>query len=62
MVGTISFIQTALSDAFHREMDDPDLAIRASVAWNKLLMVQLDIRLAGYVTETPTQPAEEGAS
>ena len=62
MVGTISFIQTALSDAFHLEMDDPDQAIRASVAWNKLLMVQLDVLLAGYVTETPIQPVEEGTS
>ena len=31
--------------------------MRASAAWNKLLMVQLDILLAGYVNETPNDPA-----
>ena len=29
------------------------LALRASVAWNKMLMVQLDILLAGYISDTP---------
>ena len=61
MVGTISFVQTALDDMLHHEMQDPDEARRAAIAWNKLLMVQLDILLAGYLTETPTEPADEGA-
>ena len=56
MVGTISFTQTAMADLLQRELDDPELAMRASVAWNKMLMLQLDILLAGYVTETPTEP------
>lgn len=55
MVGTISFIQTALHDIFHQEMKDPEEANRASLAWSKLLMVQLDILLAGYVNDTPTE-------
>lgn len=57
MIGTISFAQTALAELFRSEMGDPDRAIRASAAWNKLLMVQLDILLAGYVTEHPIAPA-----
>ena len=56
MVATISFIQTALNEVFHQEIEDPVSANQASVAWSKLLMVQLDILLAGYVTETPTPP------
>jgi hypothetical protein len=56
MTGTISFAQTALSQLFLDEMDDPHQAIQASIAWNKLLMVQLDILLAGYITELPIEP------
>ena len=58
MVGTISFVQTALANVLLQEMDDPREAMKAAIAWNKMLMVQLDILLAGYVTETPTMPAE----
>ena len=58
MIGTMSFTQTALAEVLLQEMDDPEAAMRASVAWNKLLMVQMDIMLAGYVTDTPTDPPE----
>ena len=58
MIGTMSFTQTALAEVLLQEMDDPEAAMRASVAWNKLLMVQMDIMLAGYVTDTPTEPPE----
>ncbi len=61
MVATISFIQTALNDIFHQEIDDPEEANQASVAWSKLLMVQLDILLAGYVSDTPTEAENGGA-
>ena len=62
MIGTISFIQTALTNLFSHEIQDRLQATQASVAWSKLLMVQLDILLAGYVTETPTEPeASSGA-
>ena len=60
MIGTISFTQTALAELLHREMEDAGLAARASAAWNKLLMLQLDILLAGYLTETPTEPEATG--
>tara|TARA_B100000745_G_scaffold77682_1_gene47155 strand:- start:297 stop:851 length:555 start_codon:yes stop_codon:yes gene_type:complete len=57
MIGTMSFTQTALADLLHGEIKDHGLAARASAAWNKLMMLQLDILLAGYLTETPTEPA-----
>ena len=60
MIGTISFTQTALAELLHREMEDAGLAARASAAWNKLMMLQLDILLAGYLTETPTEPEATG--
>ena len=59
MVGSISFLQTALAGILQEEIDDPQEAQRTSVAWNKMLMVQLDILLAGYVTETPTEATGE---
>ena len=58
MVGTISFVQHAVAEVLLQEMDDPAEAMKASLAWNKMLMVQLDILLAGYISETPTEPAE----
>ena len=60
MIGTISFTQSALAELLHREMEDAGLAARASAAWNKLMMLQLDILLAGYLTETPTEPEATG--
>ena len=59
MIGSISFIQTGLARIFEEEINDPREAQRASVAWNKMLMVQLDILLAGYVNETPTEATGE---
>ena len=61
MVGTISFVQTALNELLYNEMPDPDQARWAAIAWNKLLMVQMDILLAGYLTETPTEPDDRSA-
>ena len=54
MIGTMSFAQTAIASVLSEDMDDPAQVLRTSVAWNKLLMLQLDVLLAGYVTETPT--------
>jgi hypothetical protein len=58
MIGTISFAQTALAELLPQVMDDGEQAAQASIAWNKLLMVQLDVLLAGYITEIPTEPTE----
>ena len=49
IIGTISFYQTAIADILHQEMSDPVLASRTSVAWNKWLMVGLELLLAGYL-------------
>ncbi len=56
MIGTISYIQTAISEILRRDMADPGEAALASAAWNKMLMVQLDLLLAGYVTDVPNEP------
>ena len=53
MIGTMSFAQTAIASVLLEEMSDPVQALQTSSAWNKLLMLQLDVLLAGYVTETP---------
>ena len=51
MIGTISFAQGAIADLLRREMKDTDLALRSSIAWNKLLMVELNVLLAGYLAD-----------
>ena len=53
MIGTMSFVQTAITKLLLEDMEDREQAVRAAVAWNKQLMVQLDVLLAGYVTERP---------
>ncbi len=58
MIGTMSFAQTAIASVLSADMADPAQVLRTSTAWNKLLMLQLDVLLAGYVSETPT-PATE---
>ena len=62
MIGTMSFAQTALAQLLFQDMDDQSEARRASIAWNKLLMVQLDVLLAGYVTDQPTAPTGKSVS
>ena len=59
MVGSMSYIQTELARIFQEEIEDPLEVMRASVAWNKLMMVQLDILQAGYINETPTEAGGE---
>ncbi len=49
IIGTMSYYQTALDDLLHQHMADPDLARRTSVAWNKWLMVMLELLLANYL-------------
>ena len=61
IIGTMSFAQTAIAGVLLEEMSDPVQALRTSSAWNKLLLLQLDVLLAGYVTETPTPATEPPA-
>jgi hypothetical protein len=58
----MSYIQTELARIFQEEIEDPREVMRASVAWNKLMMVQLDILQAGYINETPTEADGEALS
>ncbi len=61
MIGTIAYIQSAVTDLLRRELEDQDLAMRAASAWNKMLMLQLDIMLAGYLVEVPNEPVAGGS-
>ena len=49
VVGAMSLAQTALARLFLAELDDPQTALDASLAWNKLLLVHLAVLLLGYV-------------
>jgi len=58
MVGALSLTQTALARLFTARLSGAD-ALAASVAWNKLLLVQLSVFLIGYLLPPPT-PVERG--
>lgn len=49
MVGAMSLAQTSLARLFAAALDDSREALLASVAWNKLLLVHLNILLLGYL-------------
>jgi hypothetical protein len=49
IISTISFYQTAIAGILHQEMSDPTLASRTCVAWNKWLMIGLELLLAHYL-------------
>lgn len=62
MIGTMSFAQTAIATVLAQDLPDPARVLPTSMAWNKLLMLQLDVLLAGYVSETPTPPVPPPAA
>jgi len=49
MVGAMSLAQTAVANVLRDEISDPREALEASVAWNKLLLVHLNVFLLGYL-------------
>src|SRR6266545_7392977 len=49
MVGAMSLAQTAIAGVLRGELADPREALEASVAWNKLLLVHLNVLLLGYL-------------
>jgi hypothetical protein len=49
MIGAMSLAQTALARIFQRELDDLGQAFEAAVAWNKLLLIHLNVLLLGYL-------------
>ena len=48
MVGAMSLTQSALASIFASSLPAPD-ALAASVSWNKLLLIQLNALLLGYL-------------
>jgi protoglobin len=60
MVAAMSLTQTALVGILRDELGDPARALAASVAWNKLLLINLNALLVGYLLPprpTPREPA-----
>lgn len=55
MVAAMSLTQTALARIFRDELPDAGLALEAAVAWNKLLLLHLNVLLVGYLL--PSRPA-----
>ena len=53
IIGVISYYQTQISDILNRDMSDAEEARKASVAWNKWLMVGLEPLLANYLIQDP---------
>jgi hypothetical protein len=53
MVNAMSLAQTGLAQLFAATLRDPARALEASVAWNKLLLVHLNVLLLGYMPPTP---------
>jgi hypothetical protein len=48
MVGAMSLAQSAFARIFHEELGDVSEAFEASLAWNKLLLIHLNVLLVGY--------------
>ena len=53
MVGTMSYVQTTVNQILMEDLEDKGYAARAGVAWNKILMLELDLLLTGYYSVTP---------
>ena len=49
VIATVSYYQTCIDDLMYRHLEDPDLARRTCVAWNKWLIVMLELLLASYL-------------
>ncbi|MDX1435975.1 MAG: Rieske 2Fe-2S domain-containing protein [Anaerolineales bacterium] len=62
VIGQVGFVQHAVSEALEQELSevDPDLARRASRAWNLLLMVILEMLSRAYSGEHEAEAAAKG--
>ena len=49
MVGAMSLTQSALAGVFQAELPSATDALEAATAWNKILLVQLNVLLLGYM-------------
>ena len=45
----MSLAQTAVAGVLQDELGDPREALEAAIAWNKLLLVHLNVLLLGYL-------------
>ncbi len=52
MIGAMSLAQTTFAGLLREEMDDMAQAFDAAVAWNKLLLLHLNVLLLGYFLPT----------
>ena len=57
MVGAISLTQSALAGVLQAELHDAREALAAATAWNKILLVQLNVLLLGYML--PPSPGHD---
>jgi hypothetical protein len=48
MIGAMSLAQTTFTGLLRDEMEDIAQAFDAAVAWNKLLLLHLNVLLLGY--------------
>jgi hypothetical protein len=53
MVGAMSLVQSSFAQIFRDELNDLPEAFKASVAWNKLLLIHLNVLLVGYFLPQP---------
>lgn len=53
MVGAMSIAQTAFARILQAELADLEQAFEATLAWNKLLLVHLNVLLLGYFLPPP---------
>ena len=53
MVGAMSLTQSALAGVLQSELPDAREALAAATAWNKILLVQLNVLLLGYMLPPP---------
>ena len=49
IIGVIAYYQASIADLLQQHMTDNALASRTSIAWNKWLMVGLELLLANYL-------------
>ena len=49
VIGTIAYYQTAIAELLLQHMADTAQALRTSIAWNKWLMIGLELLLAHYL-------------
>jgi hypothetical protein len=57
VVGAMSLAQTTFARLLMDELDDAAQALEASIAWNKLLLLHLNVLLLGYFLPPPRAAA-----